>query len=221
MCAGMEARAACRAWLSSRPQVLAACALCAAKSRACEAEGGGNGQASGQCARGRRGGGGNQACDVCAAQRELFAWQFPPRRPSRLAPGAATGGGERGAAQDSEEGKARERDAGGEGAGGRSAAGDECGRRRVLVHQFDGAGWNLARQLLFVAQVWRCLSIPAPSKLAHLDTAPTLARVWLIWHDEWSFGSRPDVPGLALLAGSLPDLPRLSRWLSFPLGLHW
>ena len=28
-----------------------------------------------------------------------------------------------------------------------------CFSRWVLVHEFDGAGWSLARQLLFLAQV--------------------------------------------------------------------
>ncbi len=34
-----------------------------------------------------------------------------------------------------------------------SAGKGACFSRWVLVHEFDGAGWSLARQLLFVAQV--------------------------------------------------------------------
>ena len=150
MCAGVEAQVACRQWIRSRPHVLAACVLCARMRPACGAEVVGDGKEGGRCGNEAGGAAAEDACDKCAAQRELFAWQFPlppSRRRARRASGraGATGG---------EDGSTHVRAGADDGreSGHAAGKGGECETRRVMVHQFDGAGWSLARQLLFVAK---------------------------------------------------------------------
>ncbi|MGB1595015.1 MAG: hypothetical protein ACPIOQ_19805, partial [Promethearchaeia archaeon] len=115
-----------REWLQSRPRVQEACQMC----RTITAPGKGGGSQEEEL-----------ACDVCAAQRELFLWQFPARSE----------------------------------AGNLERVGD-CSKRAMLVHLFDGAGWSLARQLLFLAQsLWYAHG--NGRTLVTRETVPTFPRL--------------------------------------------
>ena len=124
---GVDAGFDFREWLQGRPRVQKACQMC----RTITAQGKGGGSQEEEL-----------ACDVCAAQRELFLWQFPAR--------SEAGNLERGVGN--------------------------CSKRAMLVHLFDGAGWSLARQLLFLAQsLWYAHG--NGRTLVTRETVPTIPRL--------------------------------------------